>query len=134
MKTYVGSIYWLLATSIVFTLTSGTQLAINIYYDRIVFILIFAIITLGFLFFTIMLTLDLLTKDTKAMSVTIIEADHELIKVLKPNGKIRKIRVASNDIHTYQMNQNVILTLTKRTSQIKATTPSGSIRAVPFET
>lgn len=125
MKTYAGSIYWLLASSIIFTLTSGTQLAINMYYDRIVFILFFAIFTLGFLFFTIMLTLDLMTKNTKSMSVTIIETDHELIRVLKPNGKIRKIRIPSNDIHNYQSNQKVVLTLTKRTGQLKAITPSG---------
>ncbi|MEC0129134.1 hypothetical protein [Paenibacillus pabuli] len=118
MKTFKKSIHWLLISSIVFTITSGTQLIINIYNDRIGFVLFFLIFTSGLLYYSLLMIIDLITKETKVMKVIIVETDNEIIKVLRANGKKRKIRIPINEINKYEIDQELILTLTKRTGQI----------------
>lgn len=118
MKTFKKSILWLLISSIVFTITSGTQLIINIYNDRIGFVILFLIFTSGFLYYSLLMIIDLITKETKLMTVIIVETDNEIIKVLRANGKKRKIRIPVNKINKYEIDQELILTLTKRTGQI----------------
>lgn len=118
MKRFKKSILWLLISSIVFTITSGTQLIINIYNDRIGFVILFLISTSGFLYYSLLMIIDLITKETKLMTVIIVETDNEIIKVLRANGKKRKIRIPINEINKYEIDQELILTLTKRTGQI----------------
>ena len=118
MKSYKNSILWSFYSSIVFTLISGLQLFINIYYERFVFICLFAIFTSGFLYYTLLQIIDLLTKETKMMNVIVVETDENIIKVLKPNGKKRRIRTPNTENNKNQINEVLQLTLTKRTSQI----------------
>ncbi|MGC5771602.1 hypothetical protein [Paenibacillus pabuli] len=118
MKSFKKSILWLLISSIVFTITSGTQLISNIYNDRIGFIILFLIFTSGLLYFSLLMIIDLITKETKLMKVIIVETDNEIIKVLRANGKKRKIRIPINEINKYEIDQELMLTLTKRTGQI----------------
>lgn len=89
MKTYEKSIQMLVFSSIGFTITSAIQLTVNIYYDRIFFILLFSFVTLGFLLYTIILALDLITMEIKLMEVLIIECNNGIINVLKNDGKKR---------------------------------------------
>ncbi|UPK46361.1 hypothetical protein [Paenibacillus pabuli] len=117
MKTFKKSILWLLISSIIFTITSGTQLIINMYYNRIGFVILFLIFTSGFLYYTLLMIIDLITKETKLMKVIIVETDKEIIKVLT-NGKKRRIRIPINEMTKYKIGQELILTLTKRTGQI----------------
>jgi len=118
MKTFKKSILWLLISSIIFTITSGTQLIINMYYNRIGFIILFLIFTSGFLYYSLLMIIDLITKETKLIKVIIVETDKEIIKVLRTNGKKRRIRIPINEITKYKIGQELILTLTKRTGQI----------------
>ena len=118
MKSYRNSILWSFYSSIVTTLISGLQLYLNIYYERFLFIYFFTIFTSGFLCYTLILSIDLLTKETKMMNVIVIEMDENIIKVLKPNGKKRRITTLNTENNKYQINEVLQLTLTKRTSQI----------------
>jgi len=81
-------------------------------------ILLFTIFTVGFLAFTFLLSIDLMTKDTRTIKVTVLEIDERNIKVLKPNGKKRRIRLLTSDMDKYEVNQQLQLTLTKITGQI----------------
>lgn len=126
MKTFKKSILWLLISSIVLTITSGTQLIINIYNNRIGFVILFLIFTSGFLSYSLLMIIDLITKETKLMTVIIVEIDNEIIKVLRANGKKRKIRIPINKINKYEIDQELILTLTRRTGQILEISVSNS--------
>lgn len=119
MKTYKRSIQMVLFTTVIFMITGVIQLIVNIYYDRVFFILLFLILTSGFLVYIIILTLDLITKDIKMMEVIIIECNTDIIKVLKTDGKKRGIRIIKSESNKYQINQELVLTLTKRTGLIK---------------
>lgn len=121
MKSYKKSIHYFGYSSFGFTILSTLQLIVNLYYKRDGFVIFFAVAALFFLGYTIMLMVDLLTKETKLMHVTVIEANanSDIIKVLKPNGTKRKIRVLKQEVNTYQPDQELVLTLTKRTGHIK---------------
>lgn len=119
MKTYKSFTLWLFISFLMMTVISGVQLLVNIYEERMFFVIIYAILSAGTLLFTILFAIDLLSKKNKFMKVKVIEIGDEFIKVLKPNGHKRKIRTASNEMSNFEMNQELILTLTKCTGQIK---------------
>jgi len=118
MKSYRKSFLLSLCSSIFLTLNSGLQLYINFYYGRIVFIYFFSIVTLGLLYYTLLQAFDVITKETKEMKVTVMETNKNIIKVLKPNGKKRGIRIPNHEINKYQINDELQLTLAKRTDHI----------------
>ena len=118
MKTYRGSVQFLLGSSVISTMICGMQIIINVHYERMGPILLFTIFTVGFLAFTFLLSIDLMTKDTRTIKVTVLEIDERNIKVLKPNGKKRRIRLLTSDMDKYEVNQQLQLTLTKITGQI----------------
>jgi len=119
MKTYKQSILWVCFSSFIFAAMSAVQLLINVYYERIFFIVLFAIGTFGFLLYTIIVAADLFSNQIKFMKVTVVEINNEIIKVLKPNGSKRRIRVINTEVNKYQINQELTLTLTKNTGLIK---------------
>jgi len=119
MKTYKQSILWVCFSSFIVAAMSAVQLLINVYYERIFFIVLFAIGTFGFLFYTIIVAADLFSNQSKFMKVTVVERNNEIIKVLKPNGSKRRIRVINIEVNKYQINQELTLTLTKNTGLIK---------------
>ena len=118
MKTYRGSVQFLLGSTVISTMVCGMQIIINVYYERMGPILLFTIFTVGFLAFTFLLSIDLMTKVTRTIKVTVLEIDERNIKVLKSNGKKRRIRLLTSDMDKYEVNQQLQLTLTKITGQI----------------
>ena len=119
MITFHKSIQWHLSSSVIFSITSIIQLLVNVYYERIGFIILFIIFTLITTTYTTILWIDIITKDTKKTKVTILEHDKQIIKVLTHNGKIRKIKLPKEALIAYQLNHELQLTLTKRTRLIK---------------
>ena len=118
MKTYKKSIHWLLISSVISTIIGISQVVINLYYERIFFVCLFGVLSVVFISIAILLSIDLITRDKKMMKVLVIEADEEIIKVLKPNGRKLRIRLPKGEINNFQTNEELELTLTKRTGQI----------------
>jgi len=118
MKTYKKSIHWLLISSVISTIIGISQVVINLYYERIFFVCLFGVLSVVFISIAILLSIDLITRDKKMMKVLVIEADEEIIKVLKPNGRKLRIRLPKGEINKFQANEELELTLTKRTGQI----------------
>ncbi|MGO4541664.1 hypothetical protein [Paenibacillus sp. 2TAB19] len=52
------------------------------------------------------------------MKVQVLHVNNEIIKVIKPNGKIRRIRILRSEIGKYNVGQELELSLTKRMRQI----------------
>lgn len=118
MKSYLSSIRRILISDICFTFLAGTQILLNIYYERKILSILFGIIFIYYFFSIVLLTLDLIIKDIRTMKVRIVEIESEIIRVLKPNGKKRRIRIIKSEIGRYQIDQELELILTKRTGQI----------------
>jgi len=118
VKSYLSSIRRILISDICFTFLAGTQILLNIYYERKILSILFGIIFIYYFFSIVLLTLDLIIKDIRTMKVRIVEIESEIIRVLKPNGKKRRIRIIKSEIGRYQIDQELELILTKRTGQI----------------
>jgi|GEM_PF-2064070 len=118
MKTYAGSLRFILFSSIAFAVFTGAYLAVNLYYQRFFFVGLFGLMTLGYVVFVVLLATDLISKDTKAMKVHVVHVDREIVIVRKPNGKNRKIRVLPSEVGRYGEGEALELTLTKRTGRI----------------
>ena len=118
MKTYKKSVHWSLISSVISTIIGISQVVINLYYERIFFVCLFGVLSVVFISIAILLSIDLITRDKKMMKVLVIEADEEIIKVLKPNGRKLRIRLPKGEINKFQANEELELTLTKRTGQI----------------
>jgi hypothetical protein len=118
MNIYTKSIRWLLFSSVAFSLISGSQVIINMYDERMIAVVFFGLFCIAYVTFTTMLSLDLITKQIRTMKVIVLQSDKEIIKVLKPNAKTRRIRISVEEINKYEENQELELTLTKRTGQI----------------
>ncbi|RXZ77451.1 hypothetical protein EBB07_31300 [Paenibacillaceae bacterium] len=93
-------------------------------------IVFFSLLSVINLIFITLLCIDLFGRETEKMKVIVIEIDNKNIKVLKPNGKARRIRILKQEINSYQINQEIELIITKRTKQIlsinRSTDYSGS--------
>lgn len=117
-KTYISSVRYPLFSCISMLILTGSQLAINVYYERVFLIVFFGAFFIGYLIYTILLTADLVTKNVKLMIVQILHIENRIILVNKPNGKARRIRITKSEIGKYEVNQQLMLTLTKRTGMI----------------
>ncbi|CAM3953439.1 hypothetical protein COLU111180_16375 [Cohnella lubricantis] len=118
MTNYRGSIRKTLVLSIWFTLLAALQLALNIRDDRIVFVILYSVMLVVFAVLLILTALDLILKDTTTMQVQVIQTRRDIIKVLKPNGRKRRIRVVSDEAGQYREGQQLELTLTRRIRQV----------------
>lgn len=97
---------------------AGTQLFVNVYEERIVFAVLFFVIILLFAVFTILFSVDMIFKKHRFIIVKIVEVDGRVIKVLKPNGKIRGIIMPRKAQYNFEIDQKLKLTLTRSTRQI----------------
>lgn len=109
---------------VLYVLLLGTNLGIHIFYGYPITVILFSVLFFIFMTYVLLLSIDLITQETVQMKVKVIEIDDRLLKVVKPNGKKRTIRIAKNDLHPYLVNQEIELILTKRTKQILSIQPS----------
>jgi alpha-amylase/alpha-mannosidase (GH57 family) len=118
MGSYRSSIRLLLINSICFSLLTATQVVLNYTNQRTIITIIFLVLFLAYVVLTILISLDLIKKDINTMKVQVLHVNNEIIKVIKPNGKIRRIRILRSEIGKYDVGQELELSLTKRMRQI----------------
>ncbi|CAM3953406.1 hypothetical protein COLU111180_16370 [Cohnella lubricantis] len=123
MKGYLSLIRSLLVYAVIVLALSATQVNLNMVHKRFLLMILFAIIFIPSLLFVVLLAIDLIAQDTRMMRVRVIQAEDGVLRVTKPNGKTRRVRILRNDAQAYRVGRELELTLTRRTGQVLAVKP-----------